>query len=193
MQNIEIKSRLADPETMERKVLELGADFVWSRQQRDTFYRVSSGYLKLREAGGETAELIAYTRAPGSDPRPSHYEIAVVADPAGLARVLARSLGVRAVVNKTRRLFQWRHTRIHLDDVDGLGWFLELETVVTGISGAEAEAETRVLIAKLALDPREFLDRPYVELAEGGETETASGAGTVAPQEKGRGSPKSGF
>jgi predicted adenylyl cyclase CyaB len=69
-------------------------------------------------------------------------------------------------VEKTRRLLLWRHTRIHLDRVEGLGSFLELETVVQGISREAAEAETRELIGILGLDPQAFLDRPYLELLE---------------------------
>ena len=167
MQNIEIKTRLADPADAERKLRALGAEFVWTRRQRDTFYVVGTGYLKLREVEDAPGELIAYRRAPGSAPRPSDYEIARVDDPASLGRTLARSLGVRGAVTKVRRLFRWRHTRIHLDEVEGLGSFLELETVVEGISPAEAEAETKAVIAALALDPRDFLDRPYLELLEG--------------------------
>jgi predicted adenylyl cyclase CyaB len=80
--------------------------------------------------------------------------------------VLSRSLGVRGVVEKVRRLYLWRHTRIHLDEVIGLGSFMELETVVLGISREEAEVEAREMIAILGLDPARFLDRPYLELLE---------------------------
>ena len=166
MQNIEIKARLADPAAVELRVREIGARLEWSRRQRDVFFRVPEGYLKLRIAEGAAGELIAYRRAAGRDPRPSDYDIAPVADAVALETVLARSLGRRGAVEKTRRLYLWRHTRIHLDEVAGLGAFLELETVVKGISPELAEAETRELIALLGLDPADFLDRPYLELLE---------------------------
>jgi len=199
MENIEIKTPLADRAATEARVRAMGAAFAWSRRQRDVFFRVPSGYLKLRTDESGAAELIAYVRAAGADPRSSDYDIAPVADPAALEAVLRRSLGVRGVVEKTRRLFLWRHTRIHLDEVAGLGAFLELETVVGGgaaavgmeepvaspeggaspivrissprggveaFTRAEAEAETRAVIAALDLDPARFLDRPYLELLE---------------------------
>ena len=92
--------------------------------------------------------------------------IAPVDDPARLEAVLTRSLGVRGVVEKTRRLYLWRHTRIHLDEVEGLGRFVELETVANRISLDEAEREAREVIEFLGLDPSTFLDRPYLELLE---------------------------
>ncbi len=166
MQNIEIKARVADPAALETRVAELGAEAVWTRHQRDVFFHVPDGYLKLRRVDGEPGELIAYARAAGTDPRPSDYDIAPVPDAARLETVLARALGVRGVVVKTRRLFLWRHTRIHLDDVVGLGSFMELETVAKDIPLEAAEAEAREVIERLALDAADFLDRPYLELLE---------------------------
>jgi predicted adenylyl cyclase CyaB len=84
-----------------------------------------------------------------------------------MERALTRSLGVRGEVRKERRLFLWRHTRIHLDEVEGLGSFLELEGVAREIPLAEARREVERVIEALALDPATFLDRPYLELLEG--------------------------
>ncbi len=166
MQNIEIKAPVRDVAALTARIEKLGAAREWIRGQRDVFFRVPEGYLKLRTVEGGPGELIAYHRAPGSEPRPSDYDIAPVDDPARLERVLARSLGVRGVVRKTRALYLWRHTRIHLDRVEGLGDFMELETVIDGITPATARAETDAVIGSLALDPATFLDRPYLELLE---------------------------
>jgi adenylate cyclase class IV len=172
MQNIEIKTRLADPGEMERRLAALGADPVWVRRQRDTFFCVPRGYLKLRTAAAVgpgpalPGELIAYSREPGAAPRASDYQIARFPAPEGMEGVLPRCLGTRGVVEKTRRLYLWKHTRIHLDTVEGLGSFLELETVIEGIRRDEAERETQEVIRALALDPAGFLDRPYLELLE---------------------------
>ena len=90
--------------------------------------------------------------------------IVPIPDATGLEEALSRSLGIRGRIEKTRTLFVWGHTRIHLDDVVGLGSFLELETVMEGIDRREAEAETHVVIEALDLDPGAFLDVPYLEL-----------------------------
>lgn len=166
MQNIEIKARVPDRATLLAAIERLGARPVWERAQRDTFFLVPQGYLKLREVDGEPAELIAYERAPGSEPRPSDYDIATTADGPMLRTVLARSLGVRGVVAKRRVLHLWAHTRIHLDEVDGLGTFLELETVADGMALEQAHAEAAAVMEALSIRSEDLLDRPYLELLE---------------------------
>ena len=93
----------------------------------------------------------------------------------GALAALTRSLGVRGVVVKERTLYLWRHTRIHFDEVEGLGSFLELETVARDIDLEAAEAEAREAIAALALDRSLFLDRPYLELLESMADQTGPG------------------
>lgn len=166
VKNIEIKAPAPDVVALERRLAAISASFQWSRRQRDTFFNVPVGYLKLRVVAGERGELIAYHRSRSPHPRPSDYDIAPVLDPQLLEAVLARSLGVRGVVEKTRRLYLWGNTRIHLDEVEGLGRFVELETVARGISLEAAGEEVREVIQRLGLDPGTFLDRPYLELLE---------------------------
>ena len=166
MKNIEIKTACPSLDEFYPKLKVLGASHVWTRRQRDTFFHVPEGYLKLRMAESEPGELIAYAREAGAHPRPSDYEIAVISDPDVLEDALTRSLGIRGVVQKTRQLYLWRHTRIHLDEVVGLGSFLELEAVAREISLEEAETEAETVIERLGLARSEFLGRPYLELLE---------------------------
>jgi predicted adenylyl cyclase CyaB len=177
MQNIEIKTPAPDREAVLRALEALGAAAVWIRRQRDIFFHVPAGYLKLRRVEGEPGELIAYTREPGTEPRPSDYEIATVADPEAVESALTRALGVLGVVEKTRRLYTWRHTRIHLDTVSGLGEFLELEAVAREISLEEARGEAETVISCLGLDRGAFLDRPYLELLLEGRRGSEGGGG----------------
>jgi len=127
---------------------------------------VPHGRLKLREIDGATAELIQYARPDEPTARASDYVLALVTDPDRLRDALARALGVRAVVAKRRALYLWRHTRIHLDDVDGLGAFLELETVITDQSEAEARAEIAEAAAALGIRDEDRLAGSYVDLVE---------------------------
>jgi adenylate cyclase class IV len=135
---------------------------VWTRRQRDTFFAVPRGWLKLREMEGEPAELISYLRStedPG--PRTSDYDVLRHEDAERTRRLLARVLPEEIVVVKERELWRLDHTRIHLDRVEGLGEFLELETVVEGISLEEAEDEARRIVEVLGLDPSRFVPVPY--------------------------------
>jgi adenylate cyclase class 2 len=98
--------------------------------QQDTYFRVPRGRLKLREAEGETAELIYYERSETTAERWSRFTREPVGEAAGLAHVLTEAFGVLAVVRKKRELYIFRDARIHIDDVEGLGTFVEFE--VTG-------------------------------------------------------------
>ena len=165
MQNIEIKTPLPDRRATEARIRELGAELTWERRQKDTFFEVPAGWLKLREEDGAEPVLIAYQRSTyDSGPRASNYEIQALQDVEGWTRLLTRVLPAGGVVEKERTLWLWRHTRIHLDRVTDLGDFLELETVVKDITPAEAEVESREVIEALHLDPARFVGVPYLEL-----------------------------
>lgn len=164
--NIEVKSRLRDRSALEVRLLALGAQEEWRRRQVDTFWRVERGWMKLREEAGR-AELITYVRDQGSSaPRPSDYDVLPVDDVPAWKRALGRVLDVEAVVEKERTLWLWSHTRVHLDRVDGLGDFVELETVSRGISVTEAEAEAAHVVRELALERSDFIPSPYKVLLE---------------------------
>lgn len=167
MQNIEVKTPLRDRAKAEARLEALGARRVWTRKQADTFFGVprSVAWLKLREAEGRPPELISYERSTGhSGPRPSDYDVIILKDAATWKRLLARVLPIEVVVRKERTLWIYEHTRIHLDRVEELGEFLELETVVDDIRIAEAREENERVVNALALDPSEFVPLPYRDL-----------------------------
>jgi adenylate cyclase class IV len=127
--NLELKARDPDPERSLRVCRDLGAEEKGILFQRDTYFEVPRGRLKLRREGEAVAHLIAYERANAPRRRESRYRIVTISDPQGLEGALASVLGIAAVVTKTRRLFLFDGVRIHLDLVDGLGSFVELEAV----------------------------------------------------------------
>ena len=100
---------------------------VW---QRDTYFNAPVGRLKLRQESPGRPHLIHYERADEFRARQSSYRIVPVQDASGACGLLARALGIGTVVEKHRHLFLWRHLRIHLDDVRGLGRFIEIEAVL---------------------------------------------------------------
>lgn len=163
--NIEIKARVADPAALERSVAALGARGPETLAQEDTFFAVPRGRLKLRRLAPDRGELILYSRAEGSEPRPSDYLLAATADPGALLRLLAAALPVLGSVRKTRRLYLAGQTRIHLDRVEGLGSFMELEVVLReGQTGEEGAAIARDLMRRLGIADTDLLDRTYLEL-----------------------------
>ena len=179
MKNIEIKARLDDRTRVERQLAALGARRMWVRRQRDTFFSVpqrrttvpdgpltdgGAGWLKLREVDGRRAELISYSRSSSSVPRVSDYDVVTVDDPATWKRLLTRALGEDRVVEKERTLWLYENTRVHLDRVEGLGDYVELETVIQRQTEAEARAETRRLMEVLHIQEPACIERPYRDL-----------------------------
>lgn len=162
MQNIEIKCPLPERARVERRLREMGAEPRWTRRQRDTFFAVPEGWLKLREAEGVLPELIAYRRSTDTDgPRPSDYVRARLEDAELWKELLAVVLPRETVVEKERTLWRAGRTRVHLDRVRGLGEFLELETAADEVGEREARRECDELIAALELDRASFLAVPY--------------------------------
>ena len=133
-------------------------------RQVDTFFRVPSGRLKLRDFGDGSGELISYRRADEACARRSDYRIIPTHDPAALAELLAHALGACGVVRKTRTLLLWRSTRIHLDEVEGLGRFVELETVLERLTEVAAAEEHRALASALGLRSEDVVPEAYVDL-----------------------------
>lgn len=139
--NLEIKAHDPDSHATLASAIELGAEDRGWLHQRDTYFHAVQGRLKLREAPPEQAELIAYARAELIGPKVSLYRIVPVADHAALMDALTDALGVRVVVEKARRLLLWRNVRIHLDRVENLGDFIELEAVAASPGGLEVERD----------------------------------------------------
>lgn len=163
--NIEIKARAWDFAAQMQVAARMAGEPPHVVRQQDTFFLVPCGRLKLREFGDGTAELIQYHRPNVPGPKQSSYVRSGVAEPLSLKAALANALGVGATVTKTRSVFLIGQTRIHFDEVDGLGQFIELEVVLApeqpkfeGVDIAES------LMAKLGIDESHLLPGAYVDL-----------------------------
>lgn len=165
-QNIEIKLRHEPLDEVEVRALEHGANRVGVLIQRDTFFNCGQGRLKLREIADGHAELIAYSRSDAASARSSDYTLVHITEPAQLIAALSRSIGVRGVVAKHRTLLLWRNVRIHLDRVDGLGQFVELESVVGEVDHDTATANLDACLDLLRLRDAEIVPVAYMDLLE---------------------------
>ena len=140
MRNIELKARDPQPGRTLELALAAGAEDQGELAQRDTYFARARGRLKLREEAG-AAELIQYRRADMPDARESEYRRIPAADAPALREALDAALGTLVVVEKRRRLLFWDGVRIHLDDVQGVGGFVELEAVAAPGSDLAAERD----------------------------------------------------
>ena len=171
MRNVELKARDPEPARSLERALALGAEDRGEIRQRDTYFAGARGRLKLREQepgeGGapSTSELIEYSRADSTGARTSSYRRVAVRDAAALKEALDAAYGTLVTVTKRRRLLLWEGVRIHLDEVEGLGSYLELEAVAEPESdlGAEHEKVAR-LRAELGIEEENLVATGYSNL-----------------------------
>jgi homotetrameric cytidine deaminase len=162
--NVELKARDHDPEATLAAALGHGAQDQGVLTQKDTYFAAREGRLKLREEH-DAATLIAYARADAATARTSAYHLVDVPDPAVLTAALDASLGTVVVVEKFRRLLLWDGVRIHLDAVEGLGTWVELEAVAPADSDLTDEhRKVAELRSVLKIEDDDVVARGYAAL-----------------------------
>ena len=165
--NVEIKARVHDFEVFKAKAEALSDTPATLIEQLDTFYITPRGRLKLRVLAPDRCELIQYSRADDSSAKTSTYDIVRSNDPAAFSRILESALPIRGVVTKKRYLYLVGATRIHLDEVEGLGTFMELEVVLDkGQTTQYGAAIAEDLMAKLGIRDEDLISGAYIDLLE---------------------------
>lgn len=163
--NVETKAKLQNRDAI-LSVLEKKSDAAPETIiQHDFFFRCREGRLKLRifEAGG--GELIRYERQDVAAARCSQYQIARTSDPEILLDILTRTLGRIGEVSKTRVLYRIGQTRVHVDRVEGLGDFLELEVVLCpDQTESEGQRIAEDLLRDLGIEKEELVAPAYIDL-----------------------------
>lgn len=163
--NVEIKARVESIERLLPIVLSLGGSQPQHSTQDDTFFECPGGRLKLRVMGDGNGVLIFYRRADEFGPKSSYYVHSETSDPDGLRLVLKEAYGELGRVRKHRALVEVGEARIHLDSVDGLGDFVELEVAVSEILGLkEATEQAHELMEALGIDTSDLARGAYLDL-----------------------------
>ncbi len=123
-------------------------------KQTDIYYNCSSARLKIREINNADFELILYKRPDKNRYKFSDYQIIKLTKKQALEIkiILNKLFGKKKVIKKERELWLYKHTRIHIDKVFGIGNFLELETVLKKINEKRARIEYKEIIEKLNLE-----------------------------------------
>ncbi|MCU0252111.1 MAG: class IV adenylate cyclase [Vicinamibacterales bacterium] len=166
MRNLEIKAAVDSRAAVRRRLGGLdGATRHAILRQTDWYFRVPKGRLKLRVAGGSrNGELIAYVRPDRAEARTSEFQRLPATDAAGTRRLLERMLGASGCVRKRREVWLYRNARIHLDTVEGLGRFIEIEVVVTE-GMAQARALMKELREVMGISAKDLIAGSYGELS----------------------------
>jgi homotetrameric cytidine deaminase len=164
MRNVELKASDPDPARTLELALKLGASDEGEISQRDTYFGGSRARVKLREQTPGEDELIAYRRPDGDDAKVSDYLRVEVTDAAALKEALDAAYGTKVVVAKKRRLLLWENVRIHLDEVEGLGAYMELEGLVDGDDDGPARERVQRLREALEIEDANLVSGSYSDL-----------------------------
>jgi adenylate cyclase class 2 len=163
--NLELKFRCRDLDAVRAALPALPIRREGIQIQTDTYFHARAGRLKLREIDGQPAVLIWYNRSDAASAKLCNYHLIPVADAALLRTGLTAALGVRGVVRKRREIYHYHNVRIHLDDVEGLGTFVEFEAVLAPHDDeAAAHADLEMLRRALGLADAEELAVSNVDL-----------------------------
>jgi adenylate cyclase class IV len=163
--NVEIKARIASIDSLAQKAAALADKGPIEIVQDDTFFACPNGRLKLRAFSPAEGQLIFYVRPDQAGPKESFYILSPTATPDLLRETLSLAYGQAGRVRKHRTLYLAGRTRIHLDRVENLGDFLELEVVLSeGESAKSGEAAARDLMGKLGIPADQLIEGAYVDL-----------------------------
>jgi adenylate cyclase len=163
--NIEIKARVADMAALTARAAAIADSGPVEIPQDDTFFGCDNGRLKLREFADGRGELIFYRRPDADGPKLSFYLLSPTESPATLREALTLANGQEGRVVKHRTLFIVGRTRVHLDRVQGLGDFMELEVVLADDESADdGVREAHALMARLGIEAGCLVEGAYHDL-----------------------------
>ena len=126
--NIEFKAKAENIEALEGILLQQNPLFIGEDHQIDTYFNVALGRLKLREGNIENA-LIHYEREDFAGAKSSHVLLYQHQPDRTLKEILIKTLGIKAVVDKKRKIYFINNVKFHFDTVEGLGTFVEVEAI----------------------------------------------------------------
>jgi adenylate cyclase, class 2 len=163
--NIEFKARCNDLSTAEHILLQQQPRFIGEDHQTDTYFNVPKGRLKLREGNIENA-LIQYERGDTAGSKSSEILLYRHRPDKSLKETLVKALGVKAVVDKKRKIYFIGNVKFHFDMVKDLGTFVEVEAIdEDGSFGKEKlQAQCDSYIALLKIAPEDFVAVSYSDL-----------------------------
>ena len=163
--NIEIKSKCANVQAIRKFLLDKNARFVGVDEQTDTYFNTINGRLKLREGNIEN-NLIYYERSNLPGPKSSHFQLVKVDDAKGLKEALKKSLGVKMIVKKRREIYYIKNVKFHIDEIPGLGDFIEIEAgnVLADKSKEELQQQCEYYLNEFGIKEVDLLAESYSDL-----------------------------
>ena len=163
--NVEIKAKCSDAPFIRQYLLSAGADFKGIDEQTDTYFNVLNGRLKLREGNIEN-NLIFYERTNQAGPKSSHFQLVKIEDADGLKEALTKSNGIKVVVKKRREIYYINNVKFHIDEVPGLGSFVEIEAgnVQVDLSEQQLKEQCDFYLKEFGIKEEDLVEVSYSDM-----------------------------
>ncbi|MBL7747142.1 MAG: class IV adenylate cyclase [Chitinophagaceae bacterium] len=164
--NVEIKAKCGNPEFIRDYLMDNHAEFKGLDHQTDTYFNVPNGRLKLREGNIEN-NLIFYERSNQAGPKDSHFNLVKVEDATGLKEVLTRSNGIKVIVEKHREIYYIGNVKFHIDEVPGLGSFVEIEAgnrFAEEMTQGQLKEQCDFYLEQFRVLPEDLIDVSYSDM-----------------------------
>lgn len=164
--NVEIKARCSNSNEIRDYLVSKGAELKGTDRQTDTYFNVSHGRLKLREGNIEN-NLIFYERPNQAGPKQSAFQLVNVPDAAGLKNALASANGIKVVVEKIREIYYIRNVKFHIDEVPGLGSFVEIEAgniTAPELNAVQLKEQCDFYLSAFGIPEQDLMEVSYSDL-----------------------------
>jgi len=165
LHNFEFKARAKDLKKLEQKLLKLNPVFKGEDHQTDTYFNVPKGRLKLREGNIENA-LIYYERPDAAAAKASDILLYKHLPEISLKEILAKTNGIKAVVDKKRRIYFIENVKFHFDTVNELGTYIEVEAIDENGQRTleELEKQCKKYFTLFDLQESDYVSKSYSDL-----------------------------
>ena len=163
--NVEIKATCNDASLVREYLLSNEATYKGLDEQTDTYFNVLKGRLKLREGNIEN-NLIFYERTNQAGPKNSHFTLVKIEDAKGLKEALTKSLGIKVVVKKKREIYYIDNVKFHIDEVEGLGSFIEIEAgnIIADLSKDELQKQCEFYMKQFEIEEEDLIEVSYSDM-----------------------------
>jgi predicted adenylyl cyclase CyaB len=163
--NVEIKASCNNAEHVRNYLLTNNAELKGTDEQTDTYFNVAQGRLKLREGNIEN-NLIFYERSNQAGPKNSHFHLVKIEDAKGLKEVLMKSMGIKVVVKKRREIWYIKNVKFHIDEVPGLGSFVEIEAgnILADLSQEELKEQCDFYMKAFGIKEEDLIEVSYSDM-----------------------------
>ena len=166
--NVEIKAKCGNPYGIRNYLLANNAEFKGVDEQVDTYFNVRNGRLKLREGNIEN-NLIFYERVNQAGPKNSHFHLVKVKDEKAMKEILTKSIGVKTVVKKKREIYYISNVKFHVDEVPGLGSFIEIEAgnILADLSMEQLKEQCDFYMLEFGIEKEDLVEVSYSDMVLG--------------------------